>query len=98
MATGKELTRTVTCGIFKNVIENIDGYCSYQIYSSKGVKLTPKEAAEKTFCHLRVLFKDVPQTEIMLIKTILDLVASTSCESMGVNVNDDYNFQEVVVS
>lgn len=100
MATGKELTRLVRCGIWKQWVENDRGFCHYQIFDQNGKPITPKEADNKAFCHISILFKSKSHDEqyMNLLLKLLRIVASTSNESMDARLNTRYGFYELVIS
>ena len=99
MATGKELTRLVCCGYWDEVIKKRKDYKSFQIYDSEKRTITPQQAIHKTFCSIRIMFKDCPVKELKLLCIILKLIADTPSESMGVKTSRRFKgYQEVVIS
>ena len=98
MSSGKELARMVDCGYWKQHIKSRKDFCSVQIFDTNGKPITSKQAKEKYFCHARILFKSDNMGEIKLLGVILKMIADTSSESMGMNINENYGFQEVIIS
>ena len=98
MATGKELVRMITCGIWKEFIEKRKDYCSVQIFNDKGKSISLKEAKKGISCHAKILFKKCPEDSLNLIAEFLRNIASTRCESMCKNTFEYYGFQEVIIS
>lgn len=85
MATGKELARTVSCGAWKTHIKGNPKYITYRIYDNEGRVITAEKAKNKVFCKLRITFRrGIPKRELALLETLLQIVASTSSEMMGV--------------
>lgn len=98
MATGKELARMVTCGIWKEFIQPRKDYCSVQIFNEEGKPISITKAKTETFCHAKILFKECPEDSLNLIAEFLRTVASTRSESMCKQINEYYGFQEVIIS
>ena len=67
MATGKELARMMTCGIWKDNIESRKDFCNAQIYNNKGKPITTDKAQNETHCHARILLKQCPEDSQQLI-------------------------------
>jgi len=98
MATGKELARMMTCGIWKDNIESRKDFCNAQIYNNKGKPITTDKAQNETHCHARILFKQCPEESLQLIAVLLRTVASTNSEQMVQNTFNFYGFQEIIIS
>ena len=82
MATGKELVRLVTCGFWKDEIENLGNLCGYSIFDKNGKRISLKTAELKSFCHIHILFKGLTTKEAKILSCFLNNIASTSSEQM----------------
>ncbi len=98
MSTGKELVRMMSCGIWDENVKSHKCFCSAQIYNDKGKPISLEKAKTQVFCHARVLVKDLDDDALHLLGVLLQMVASTSGESMGVNIFTFYGFQEIIIS
>jgi hypothetical protein len=94
VASGKELNRTVSCGFWKEEIESFPGYRGFSLHGADGRRV---EEASGGFCHLRVLFKDVSESEAKLLAALLVMVASNAGERMDSYVFNAYGFTEIVI-
>jgi len=98
MASGKELVRLMTCGIWKEYVSSKPYFCFAQIYDKNGKPISLKKAKNEYFCHARILFKGaLPEEYIELLAEMLRMVASRPGESMCSYVFDCYNFIEIVI-
>ena len=98
MATGKELVRMMTCGIWEQFVKSRKDYCSAQIFDNRGKPISLKKAKKETFCHARILFKGCPEDSLKILAAYLKTIASTRSESMCQNTFKCYGFQEIVIS
>ena len=99
MATGKELVRLVTCGYWDELIRSRKDFKAYAIYDKDGKRINHQQANEKTFCSIRIMFKDCPKKEFKLLCVIMKMIADTSSESMYLDVSKTLKgYQEVVIS
>jgi hypothetical protein len=104
MATGKELARLVSCGAWREWVEEKSYYLSHQLYDSDGHQITVEQVTTQVFCHLRLLVSKtrdgshMDEEYVKLLGAMLRLVASTNSESMALSIHQDYGFWEIIIS
>jgi len=87
----------MSCGIWNDNIKNRKDFCHAQIFDKIGKPISLTKAKTEVFCHAKILFKDCPDDSLKLLGIILQMVASTSGEQMGLDINKYYGFQEIII-
>ena len=99
MATGKELVRLLTCGYWDDFVSKKYNICSTIIFDNNGKVITLDKAKTQTFCQLRIIIKEeMGEREQTLLGNFLKMIADTSGESMGIDINETYGFTEYIIS
>lgn len=83
--------------MFKEYVLENKYFCDYVAYDGDG-KRTQGDKLAGGFCHVRIMFKGIPEGEARLLAELLRNCASTSSEQMEKHVTTAYGYTEIVIS
>ena len=99
MATGKELVRMMTCSIWTKFVMTKVYFVNAVIYDRDGNIITLEKATRECFCKVKILIlkKYVSKGYVELLGAMLRLVASTSSESMALEIKEYPKTYEIII-